>query len=67
VSEQDCLRPSSSAAELICEWRTITEFPRQAMDVTTQHQDLISDVSKVSVSRQLPLGVFTDTFRDVVA
>ncbi|KAI3337390.1 alkaline phosphatase-like protein [Xylariaceae sp. AK1471] len=46
MNEQDCLHPSSSAAELVCEWRRISEVAEKAMADTTQYESLGLDISK---------------------
>lgn len=53
VSEQDCLHPTSPAAELVCEWRTISEIIEQAATNSSQYQDRILHISRVSAP--LPL------------
>ncbi|KAI1365234.1 alkaline-phosphatase-like protein [Xylaria arbuscula] len=46
ASEKDCLSPSSSAAELVCEWRRISETTKPATAEGTQQQHRITELSK---------------------
>ncbi|KAI0506792.1 alkaline-phosphatase-like protein [Xylaria bambusicola] len=46
MSEQDCLHPSSSAAELVCEWRRIGEVAEPSTAEGTEQQHRIQDLSR---------------------
>ncbi|KAI0481686.1 alkaline-phosphatase-like protein [Xylaria cf. heliscus] len=46
ASHQECLHPSSSAVELVCEWRRISEVAEQSETDISQHQDLLLDISR---------------------
>ncbi|KAI1429342.1 alkaline-phosphatase-like protein [Xylaria sp. FL1777] len=58
ASERHCLRPSSSAAELVCEWRRIGEFAVPAATDSVQHQHLVLDISRwLSNAQRLMSGM----------
>ncbi|KAI0554200.1 alkaline-phosphatase-like protein [Xylaria curta] len=58
ASEQECLRPGSSAVELVCEWRRISEVVEQSATDSTQHQDWLSDISRwLSKAQMLMSGM----------
>ncbi|KAI0453226.1 alkaline-phosphatase-like protein [Xylaria acuta] len=46
ASEQECLHPSSSAVELVCEWHRISEVAEQSETDSAQHQGWLSDISR---------------------
>ncbi|RYC66046.1 hypothetical protein CHU98_g140 [Xylaria longipes] len=46
ASEQECLHPSSSAVELVCEWRRISDVAEQLATDSAQHQDWLLDISR---------------------
>ncbi|KAI0971133.1 alkaline-phosphatase-like protein [Xylaria arbuscula] len=58
ASEQDCLHPTSSAAELVCEWRKIGEVAEQAASGSVHDERLILDITKwLSKAQELMSGM----------
>ncbi|KAI3338898.1 alkaline-phosphatase-like protein [Ustulina deusta] len=57
-SERDCLHPSSSAAELVCEWRRIGEIAETAATDSVQHQQWALYISRwLSKAQRLMSGM----------
>ncbi|KAI0808470.1 alkaline-phosphatase-like protein [Xylaria sp. FL0064] len=58
ASEQDCVHPSSSIIELVCEWRKIIEIAEPAVLGSVEHQHLALDISKwLSKAQELMSGM----------
>ncbi|KAI0402726.1 alkaline-phosphatase-like protein [Xylaria palmicola] len=57
-SAGDCPHPSSPAADLICEWRRISETAEQAVVDRSQHPDWLIDISRwLSKAQSLMSGM----------
>ncbi|KAI1735553.1 alkaline-phosphatase-like protein [Xylaria scruposa] len=58
ASEQECLHPGSSAVELVCEWRRISEVVEQSATDSARHQEWLSDISRwLSEAQMLMSGM----------
>ncbi|KAI1821782.1 alkaline-phosphatase-like protein [Xylaria intraflava] len=58
LSERDCLNPSSSAAELVCDWRRINKAAEPVGSNNDQNQSRVSDILKwLSEAQRLMSGM----------
>ncbi|KAI1167484.1 alkaline-phosphatase-like protein [Nemania serpens] len=58
LSEQDCLHPDSPAAEIVCEWRIISEATEKAATNGSQYEDRILHISRwLSKAQELMSGM----------
>ncbi|KAI0440176.1 alkaline-phosphatase-like protein [Xylaria telfairii] len=58
ASEQECLHPSSSAVELLCEWHRINEVAGQSTTDSAEHQDRLLHISRwLSKAQMLMSGM----------
>ncbi|TRX91324.1 hypothetical protein FHL15_007746 [Xylaria flabelliformis] len=62
ASEQECLHPGSSAVELVCEWRRVSEVVEQSTTDSAQHQEWLSDISRWLSNAQMLMSSMASNY-----
>ncbi|KAI0201485.1 alkaline-phosphatase-like protein [Astrocystis sublimbata] len=60
--DQECLNPSSSAAELVCEWRKLSDVATRSPADEALHQESVSDISKWLSKAQLLMSTMASDY-----